>query len=595
MANNNNKSVKNNGIYMFADFTKGLYLLDTPRSLGEQLASLALVDGRNVWAERGALVPQYGYLSLAKIPDGERVIAYTEGSTSNDGFCILTVSGRVFFYSVAQGLKEYKTTVTGGFTKPIVARRDNDLVIYDDGQTYLFGNRYEEGTKVAVNKNVTCLDFGSYYQFTIDEESLKYYWVGKNILANDTVVIISSVDQVEHDDGTKATYIRAYSENNNHESLPDTVTLYEQTLYSFTLNYTPEDTAVSATTLEPILMAVSQNRLFIVHITGDIYYSAIGVIDDFNEKNGAGYFGGFYNDVSAILSIEDFLNGTLICRKNGLYILTIGDIVEIDKISQAGQEYASDHVIVGEKVYAYDSNSGALVVAVQQNVFGYLTAGKTLVASEYLNVSNFNINSTKRALTYNHEQNMFSLYYGEQLDRAIIYTANQSLFPRELDKNLIGFIGLNQGVVGITELGEIIQDFKRGTIIPTLSCIAAFEPIGLRDNRLIQCTLMDVTELSGVDYQLSTQNATISHQKIVPSYYTQNGGDTLLPFTYSDNIVKENSFELQTRWAEQASNVTRVAAPMSGRNGVAITFEFEPGRAFCLSSIRLPDFAQGVS
>lgn len=587
-----NRAIKNDGSYFFGDFSYGLYLLDTPRALGEQLASLALVDGRNVWSERGALVPQYGYLTLAKIPDSEKVVAYTKGDTSNDGFDIVSDAGNVYFYSVGQGLKKYKTKVANTMTAPVVARRNNDLVIYDAGQAYLFGGYYSESSKVVIDANVATLDFGSYFQFTIPDASKEYYWNGKTIVANDVPIILTSVEEVEREDGTKAIYARGYCEDQT-KTLPATTTLYEQTRNIINLTYTKAEGGTT-TTLEPQLMAVSQNRLFIVHIDGNIYYSSIGIINDFKEQNGAGYFGGFYNDVSAILSIEDFLNGTLITRKNGLYLLTIGDEVQIDKISQAGQEYASDHIIVGEKVYAYDCNSGSLVVAVQQNVFGYLVAGKTFVASEFLNVSNFNINSTKRALTYNYEQNMFSLYYGELLNKAIIYTANQSLYPRELDKNLIGFIGLNQGVVGITEHGEIIQDFKRGTIIPTLSCVASFEPIGLRDNKLTQCALMELTELSGVEYELNTQNATVSHQKIRPSLFVQNNKEELLPFIYSDNIVKENSFELTTRWAEQTANITRVSAPMSGRNGVSVSIEFEAGRAFCLAGLRFPDFAQGV-
>ena len=37
---------------LFTDFSKGLYLLDTPRGYGDQLTSLALTGGRNVWSEK---------------------------------------------------------------------------------------------------------------------------------------------------------------------------------------------------------------------------------------------------------------------------------------------------------------------------------------------------------------------------------------------------------------------------------------------------------------------------------------------------------------------------------------------------------------
>ena len=60
---------KIDGQWIFSDFSKGLYLLDTPRNIGEQLYSLAMVGGRNCWSEKGALVSQYGYLSSgASIP-----------------------------------------------------------------------------------------------------------------------------------------------------------------------------------------------------------------------------------------------------------------------------------------------------------------------------------------------------------------------------------------------------------------------------------------------------------------------------------------------------------------------------------------------
>ena len=41
---------KIDGQWIFSDFSKGLYLLDTPRNIGEQLYSLAMVGGRNCWS-----------------------------------------------------------------------------------------------------------------------------------------------------------------------------------------------------------------------------------------------------------------------------------------------------------------------------------------------------------------------------------------------------------------------------------------------------------------------------------------------------------------------------------------------------------------
>ena len=50
MADKKSPVRKDDGSHIFADFSYGLYLLDTPRNMGEQLGSLALVGGRNVVA-----------------------------------------------------------------------------------------------------------------------------------------------------------------------------------------------------------------------------------------------------------------------------------------------------------------------------------------------------------------------------------------------------------------------------------------------------------------------------------------------------------------------------------------------------------------
>ena len=158
---------------------------------------------------------------------------------------------------------------------------------------------------------------------------------------------------------------------------------------------------------------------------------------------------------------------------------------------------------------------------------------------------------------------------------------------------MLGYIGFNQGVAGISKTGEIIQDFKKGTIIPNLTCIAVFEPIGLRDNRCICASMLEITELNGINYTVSTENVMPSVQKVQPSFYVSSQGNMLLPFLYSDGEYLADSFELTSRWAEQTSHVTRLYAPMSGRGGISLTLEFESDRAFCLNSIRIPDFAQG--
>lgn len=623
---------KNDGSYIFADFSTGLYLLDTPRGLGEQLASLALIDGRNVWCERGALVPQYGYSERAKFPtnkdaDGNEIPViikgWTKADTSADNLMVLCnetdgtkLEGVVYVYSASQGLKKYKTSYADGFTNPIIARRGKDLIIYDAGITTVFGAYYGNDSveKVAMTAQpVSFVNYTSYGELTVGIDELQYFWNGKEVLIENEPCTIMSV-AVGKDDDYGIVRVAPYKGVFDFETTLSTVTPYEQTKLAVTLVYQPEDTdGTEPVTLLPQLMAVSNNRLFVEHSNGNIYYSSIGfaftnsnhdLINPFEESGGAGYFGGFYNDTTRLLSIEDYFNGILLTKENGFYYLTIGsqqtamqsvvDAVKIEKISQAGQQYATDHVIVGNDVFAYDYNSGSLVKAIQVSYFGNLVAGKTLVASEFLNVNNFNINTSNRCLTYNYESQILILYYGADLRHGVVYSLpEQSLFPRELDKPMLGYTGFNQGVIGITEDGRLLQDFKRGMIIPELSSYASFEPIGVRDNRMICSSILEVTELNGVNYNVSTSNAGSSFQQIQPSFYQTSNGDNLLPFIYSEDDYLADSYELTSRWAEISSNRTRLYAPMSGRNGVSISIEFESDKPFCLSMIRLPDFSQG--
>ena len=590
------RAIKNNGTYIFEDFSYGLYLLDTPRTLPYQLGSLALTGGRNIWCEKGALVPQYGYTKKAAIEPSEPIVGVTDSSTANDAFILFTISGVAYYYSANQGLRRYKTTFTDGLDEPLIARRNNDVILCDAGVSYMFGGYYEDATTVPIVNDVAISDFGSFYQFKVNSADAVYFWNGKHVCVDNAHdFIVSSSFYAEGD--TQLTVRISY----NGASAPvigATADIGEKTLQEITLTYEPDNTgvdpAVPSTTLDPMLLGVSQNRLFVLHSNGNIYYSAVGVVNDFSQANGAGYFGGFYNDTSQTLAIEEFINGTVITKQNGFYYLTIGDAVQVEKLSQTGQQYAHDHVIVGNKIYAYDTNSGSLVEAATQNVFNSLVAGKTLVASEYLNVQNFNINSTSRFLTYNWENQCLILYYGQNLDQGIIYSIpGQALFPRELDINVQTYVGFNQGVIAVTQSGEIVEDFKKGTIIPGLSAIAEFENIGVRDNRIITCTMLELTELNGVDYRVTTTNDGTAYQKIVPSNNTLQSGQPLPPLLYSETGALADSFELTSRWAESQSNVTRVYAPMSGRNGIAISLEFEAGKTFCLAALRLPDFAQG--
>ena len=357
-------------------------------------------------------------------------------------------------------------------------------------------------------------------------------------------------------------------------------------------------------------MEVANNRLFVVDTDGTIYYTAIGLVGEggdlnFKQSAGAGFFAGFYNDTSKVLSIEDFLNGTLIVKEGGFYYLTITAsqsatgsaiyTVNIEKISNCGQKYASDHVIVREKVYAFDTNSGTIVNAISVNMFGSMVSGKPVISAEYLNAQNSGINSSKRWLTYNAEAEVFILYYGENLNQGLVLTNIGTLFPRELDKQIEGFIGFNQGVAFITSDGEICQDFKKGTIIPNMPCVAEFEAIGLRDNRMICSSIIELTELNGVTYDLTTRNAGSSYQKVKPVADADGHGVILPPMMYSDRDINMiiDSFSMESKWADKKANVTRMYAPMSGREGVGISIEFPANTAFCLAAIRLPDFSQG--
>ena len=140
-----------------------------------------------------------------------------------------------------------------------------------------------------------------------------------------------------------------------------------------------------------------------------------------------------------------------------------------------------------------------------------------------------------------------------------------------------------------------MQDFKNGTIIKNIPAYAEFEAIGVRDNRAIISTILEITELNGVEYTITTKNTGTSVQSIRPNINLTTDGESLPPLLYSDKTfdIISDSYELTSRWADKKSNVTRVAAPMSGRDGVSISIEFPENTSFCLAALRLPDFSQG--
>lgn len=607
------RSRKDDGTYIFANFDIGLYFLDTPRFIGEQLYSLALLGGRNIITEKGALVPQYGYQSLGAIDSDDGLpLAITKDNASSGTFFVVTSNGTIYLYTANEGLKKYKTSLDS-VDNPLVAHRGKDLIIHDEGLTNLFGAYYPESSFVSIVSDVTLSDFTTYYQFTLPLSYIDYFWTGKELSINGTDnFTVTSIDTTSSNISVTAII------NGEHKLYSEPVSIGEQTLHEILLTYTPEDEKLTPITIEPELIEVSQNRLFVVDISGRIYYSQIGVIDGFQESLGAGYFQGFYQSTSKTLSLEDFLDGTLICKEDGIYYLTLESKsivstqtsggqsqvttlatsqmeVSIKKIANIGQKYASDHVVERENVYAYDTNTGNIVNAVTVNLFGNLTAGQTIIDNRALDVQANGIESTKRFLTYNGQENIFTLYYGENLNKGIILTTQATIFPRELDLDMIYYIGFNQGVVGITFDGKIIQDYKIGTIIENLPAYADFEAIGLRDNRLICSTILEVTELNGVDYTISASNAGSSTQFIHPVINRLRDTQMLPPLIYSDKAQQlySNSFELTSKWADKKSTVTRIYAPMSGRDGVQISIEFPKNVSFCLAAIRLPDFSQG--
>ena len=608
--------------YLFTDFSKGLYLLDTPRTTGEQLYSLAMTGGRNCWSEKGALVNQYGYVETGIIPEEDPVIAYSRIAAGNNNFFLITLQGHVYLYTTNEGVKQFKTMLPSA-NSAITTRRGKDLITSIGGSNFLFGNFYEASETVEIMTVEDMSQFSSYYTFNTSEDNLPFFWTDKQVSVNDKQFIILSATQSKEQRKDKTCTIKLAPLDATEEVTAPYV-IGEKTKLEVSFVFKPEnvepDTGGTVVikpdiNIVPQLMEVSQNRLFVQHTDGTIYYSAIGLtgVDtdvqqtniNFNESAGAGYFQGYYNDTTKTLAIEDFLSGTLIVKESGFYYLTISTTqsamgsyiytVNIEKVSNCGQKYATDHVIVQEKVYAFDTNTGTIVNALGVNVFGNMVSGKPVISAEYVNAQNSGINDTKRCLVYNSSAEVFILYYGENLNNGLVLTNQGTLFPRQLDKQVIGYVGLNQGVVGISRQGSIFQDFEKSSIVPNISSIVEFEPIGIRDNRLICATILEVTELNGITYNLTTSNAGSSWQRIAPSFDSDTRGKVLPPMLYSDLIRNTiyDSYSVESKWADKKSNVTRIAAPMSGREGVTITMEFPANVAFCVSALRLPDFSQG--
>lgn len=562
---------------------------------GDAKAKIYTMSGDNVtsiygvekWANKGAQL--FGTLSRASERDKfteEVVETHIEGASSNTTIVATITTNK--------GTKTFLATEVlpkGTYTWRLRYTASTDTAVFE----IISGN--------SIISSVTSTNFG----------------VMKDITDNPTGIIGGENGglKVEVDLGdveiavTPAITLRINHGNTSNNVITENTTISEKSMIEIDFQYTPEEPNEDdeIRTLNPRLIQWCCNRLFIEDSDGFIYYSQVGRPDGFEEKYGAGYFGGFYGDNSELLSIEEFLGKVLLTKKNGMYTLTIGNSnssystiastgveaagINIEKIAEIGQENATDHVIVNEAIYAYDTNSASIVQAAAQNVFGSIVAGKTLISADYLNAQNFGIVDRKRCLTYNSEAQVFILYYGEDLTDGIILTAQGSLFHRKLDRYVRFFIGFNQGVLGIMSDGTIFQDFRRNTVIPDIEPVAEFEAIGLKDNRLLCGSILEVTELNGVEYDIFVTNTDTSYQHIQP--YTNYGVDGLNipPLIYSDSRNVYPSFELQTKWAAKKSNLTRIYAPMSGREGISIGIKFPANVSFCLAALRIPDFSQG--
>ena len=108
---------------------------------------------------------------------------------------------------------------------------------------------------------------------------------------------------------------------------------------------------------------------------------------------------------------------------------------------------------------------------------------------------------------------------------------------------------------------------------------------------------MEFTELDGVRFNVSTANAGNSDQKLFPhiNETSRNPSENLPNLVYSDQNINffSDTVADRSRWASQKSSLTRLAAPLGGRDGLALRLEFEPNVSFCLTSIFFPDMSRG--
>ena len=181
------------GTWVFSDFSKGLYLLNTPRNIGEQLYSLAMVSGRNCWSEKGALVSQNGYLLKDRIPEEEIITGYSRTTDGMNNIFITTQSGNVYLYTASEGLKEYKTKSSPS-SGIIMCRRGKDLIYRVGNSNYLFGGYYDASSSTHI-LDTTFTAEGDGYRANVPLEMMKYFWSSKDLEIDGKHLIVSTCVQ----------------------------------------------------------------------------------------------------------------------------------------------------------------------------------------------------------------------------------------------------------------------------------------------------------------------------------------------------------------------------------------------------------------
>lgn len=631
-------SRKFNGQFLFQNFGYGLYNQEVPRTLEEQLSTLAMVGGRNVWAIRGALVNQYGYAQNYQLDEGEYVKIVPTVSSSSQSLPIISTAETVYRYTNYDGLKKYKTNLPT-LTNPITTYSGTNLYIYNtDGTFYTYGSRYNGDNDNSPFESIVTLVADEFVRVDdnvlkveIDVEDLPYFWTDKKL----------ALEQFDGDQTYNYYDLvvnRVYLERGI-EDLPDKyyvdVRLDGRTpehgtsdviagnkIGEMTLQtadsatefvYIPEQgSSDPRVTLVPKLMAVVLNRLWIVNNDNTIYYSAVGNMTNFEQANGAGFFKGFYNDTSDVLTIEEYYSGALITKQNGMYHVklttkdysfegvaygTESNYLTINKINNIPQKYPGDHVIIGDEVIAYDAVSGNLVQAAYINYFQNLQQGAILLHGSEIDSQGLGLHSAvNRVLGYNYQEEVLIVYYGDMLYQSLVITRGLSIYPREINKDLVDCTMFAQGLLCFTTDGLILEDFKRGTVIPEITSVVEFEPICLRGSKLLSGTIIEFTELNDVDFNISTSNAGYSSQDIIPSSQNRSDEQSTPLMLYSNSAnprIISDTVANEAKWVYQKSDITRVAAPLSGRDGLTLRMEFPKNTAFTLCAINLPDLSRG--